>query len=87
MFRESAKSADTPTDEFLAALIQDGLDFRDQVSINVYARTNGIARRVVELSNRAWEAMALESLEQLDEGVMLKWDPPWRAEIGNAEVI
>jgi hypothetical protein len=87
MFRESAKSAETPTDEFLAALIQDGLDFRDQVSINVYARTNGIARRVVELSNRAWEAMALESREQLDEGVMLKWDPPWRAEIGNAEVI
>jgi len=86
MFRTAAKSQETPTDEFMAALIQDGLDFRDAVSINVYARTNGIIRRVVEMSNRAWEAMALESCE-LNEGAMLRWNPPWFSEIGDAEVI
>jgi hypothetical protein len=85
MFREAAKSKETPSNEFVSEIIQDGLNFRDSVGINVYARTNGIIRRVVELSNRAWEAMALEA--RLDEGSMLRWNPPWRGEIGDAEVI
>jgi len=78
-FREAAKMRETPTKEYVDSLIEEGLDFRDEVGITVYARTNGIVRRVVELSNRAWEAMALES--RLQESAALVWDPPWKDEI------
>jgi hypothetical protein len=66
--------------ELAAALVNRGLDFRDAVSTNIFARTNSVMRRAAELSKRSWELMMMEDSK-------LGWDPPWGhdPEIGNVE--
>lgn len=80
-FRMAAKSNETPAGELMKALVEDGLDFRDSVSVNVFARTNSVMRRAYEISKRNWELMMLES------GGPTGWDAPWLhdPEIGNLE--
>jgi hypothetical protein len=80
-FREAAKAPEAPSKEQVAKLVEDGLSFRDSVSINVFARTNSVMRRAGEISRRNWELMMLEA------GGAEGWDPPWAhdKEIGNVE--
>jgi hypothetical protein len=80
--RMAAQQPDEPPSEVVDALVKDGLDFRDAVSVNVFARTNGIMRRAAELSRRNWELMMMEDSK-------LGWVAPWEhdPEIGNIELI
>jgi hypothetical protein len=80
--RMAAKQNEDVPAEFAEALVKDGLDFRDEVSINVFARTNGIMRRAAELSKRSWELMMMEDSK-------LGWKPPWVSdpELGNVEIV
>jgi hypothetical protein len=83
-FRDSAilvvqAKEDLPGD--LAVLVvESGLDFRDSVSVNVFARTNGVMRRATELSRRSWELMMMESPDS-------DWTAPWAQdpELGGTE--
>lgn len=79
-FRMAAQANEDMPDELAAKLITSGLDFRDSVSVNVFARTNSIMRRAAELSRRSWELMMMEDSK-------LGWEAPWRRdpEIGNLE--
>lgn len=80
--RMAAQQPDEPPPEVVDGLVKDGLDFRDSVSVNVFARTNGIMRRAAELSRRNWELMMMEDSK-------LGWVAPWEhdPEIGNIELI
>jgi hypothetical protein len=84
VFRKARKaSAATPeAGEEQKSLVDAGLDFRDAVSVNLFARTNGVMRRVVELSNRAWAKARYEE-------TALSWVAPWDndPELGGREVI
>lgn len=62
--------------------INEALDFRDFVSINVFGRVNGMMRRAVEVSNSAWLAMRLEQ-------TAADWTAPWATdpEIGDFETL
>ena len=68
-------------EELAKPLVEEGLDFRDAVSVNVFARTNGVMRRTALLSKRAWELMMMEDKSG--------WTAPWAhdPEIGNLEII
>lgn len=80
--RDAAKMGEDPPPELIEKLVGRGLDFRDEVSVNVFARTNGILRRAAELSRRNWELMMMEDSK-------LGWSAPWSRdpEIGNVEII
>jgi len=79
-FRMAAAQQSDPHKEFITVTVNTGLDFRDTVSVNVFARTNGVMRRAAELSKRSWELMMLE-------GDSIVWSPPWAQdpEIGDNE--
>jgi hypothetical protein len=79
-FRMAAQADEDMPPELAAALVNRGLDFRDAVSTNIFARTNSVMRRAAELSKRSWELMMMEDSK-------LGWDPPWGhdPEIGNVE--
>jgi len=63
------------------------LDFRDKVSEACFARVNGVMRRAVELSNRAWEAMKYEAT--IGPADKTEWNCPWEddPEFGGREVV
>lgn len=86
LFRDAARTSfqageDIP-EELAKKVVDMGLDFRDAVSVNVFARTNGIMRRAAELSKRSWELMMMEDNK-------LGWEAPWAhdPEIGGLEVL
>ena len=64
------------------ALVESALDFRDAVSVNLFARVNGVMRRVVELANRAWTKARYEEKS-------LTWKCPWDddPELGGREAL
>ena len=79
-FRMAAQAGEDMPGELASALVNRGLDFRDSVSTNVFARSNSVMRRAAELSKRSWELMMMEDSK-------LGWEAPWLhdPEIGNIE--
>lgn len=84
IFRKARKGAANVPEagEEQKSIIEAALDFRDAVSVNLFARTNGVMRRVVELANRAWAKARYEE-------TALDWKAPWDAdpELGGREIL
>lgn len=68
--RVQATNGEELEKETAEKLINASLDFRDQVSVACFAQVNGIMRRAVELSNRAWSEMRAED-------IAADWRAPW----------
>lgn len=84
IFKKSRKAAGSMPEagEDQKSLVEAALDFRDAVSVNLFARTNGVMRRVVELANRAWAKARYEE-------TALDWKSPWDndPELGGREIL